>query len=78
MGYRVQNILELPFTVSVEYSGGQPLYVGEAEPGTLKGKNGWRIKKMSYSGTDVTDVQWADGTNMMDKVWDARASYTYS
>lgn len=56
----------------------QPIYIGEAEPGTLKSESGWRIRKMTYSGYSMTDIQWANGDAKFDKTWDDRASYSYS
>lgn len=66
-----------PFTMATEYSASKPIYIGEAEPGTLKASTGWRIKKITYSGDDATDIQWAGGNRNMDKIWDNRTSYTY-
>lgn len=51
-------------------------YVGEALPGTAGSASTWRIKKLdSTSGLVIT---WADGDSDFDKIWDDRASYTYS
>lgn len=51
-------------------------YVGEASPGTSGSDSTWRIKRLdSTSGLIIT---WADGDSDFDKVWDDRASYTYS
>jgi len=50
-------------------------YVGEAAIGTLTSAASWRIKKIdSTSGVSIT---WA-GTGVFDKIWDNRASYSYS
>jgi hypothetical protein len=58
---------------------GQPVYLGEAIPGTAKDVTGWRIKKIVYDENNfVTDIQWADGTAEFDKTWDSRDTYTYS
>lgn len=64
----------------VEYSGGQALYIGFAEPGTNTGSTGWSIKKNTIDANGfVTEVKWASGNSAFDKVWDWRAgSYTYS
>lgn len=67
-----------PFTQYIVYSGGLPQYICEAEPGTAKSAAGWRIKFITYSGTDATDVQWASGNRNMDKVANDYASYTYA
>ena len=73
-------IAESPFTLAIAYDvAGNPIYVGEAFPGTGKAATGWRIKRITYDANDnATDVQWADGTSQLDKVWDDRLNYTYS
>lgn len=54
-------------------------YVGIAKPGTATSAAGWQIRKLTYSASDkVTDVQWAGGNDRFDKVWDDRASLSYS
>lgn len=51
-------------------------YVGEALPGVSAATASWRIKRLdSTSGLLVT---WAEGDSDFDKVWDDRASYSYS
>jgi len=73
------NINDNQLTQTFEYNGDNLiLYQGESSPGTSKGAASWRIKKLSYSGTNVVDIQWADGTNNFTKVWNDRATYTYS
>lgn len=54
-------------------------YIGLAKPGTATSAAGWQIKKMTYNATGfMTDLQFADGTDKFDKVWDNKASYSYS
>lgn len=73
-----------PFTTDdyityIDYdSGTNPVYIGRAEPGTATSAAGWQIRKITYSGDDPTTVLFADGTNEYIKVWDDRATYTYS
>jgi len=62
-------------------SNGQPLYIGEAIPGTATSEAKWRIKKMEYDNGQTqppTGVTWADGVSTFTKEWDERTSYTYS
>jgi len=62
-------------------SSGQPVYIGEAWPGTATSAIGWRIKKMEYDNGDSmppTGEVWASGTPDFDKEWDERDSYLYS
>jgi len=59
-------------------SSGKAIYIGEALPGTAKSAEGWRIKKLTYDGNYIIDVQWASGNSLMDKKWTLRADYVYS
>ena len=59
------------------YSGGNVEYIGEARPGTSPATAEWRIKKLTYSGTDPVVESWADGTDDFIKSWALRTSYTY-
>jgi len=53
-------------------------YIGKATTGTATSSAKWQIQKLSYSGSNVTKKEWANGNVNFDKVWDNRASYTYS
>ena len=60
---------------------GQPIYIGEAFPGTTNSEAAWRIKKMEYDDGEMlppTGQVWADGTSDFVKIWTLRASYSYS
>ncbi len=65
------------YTMVIEYSGENPVYIGEAKAGTLKAGIGWRVKKLTYDGSNVTDVNYADDSINFDKIWDDRADYEY-
>lgn len=73
-----QKIAHVPGTTQQEY-------VGYAHPETSPGAADavWRIKKITYDGTKVTDVRWAKSaggaTDHLDfnKIWNDRATYTY-
>lgn len=73
-----------PFTMLLDNSAGasgvEPLYIGEAEPGTASSALRWRIKKFTYTAAtnNVATIKWASGNDRFDKSWDNRASYTYS
>lgn len=66
------------WTQKIAYSGDNVEYVGQAKPGTTSATAGWSIKKLTYSGSNVTDVQWANSDSGFIFVWDNRASYTYA
>jgi hypothetical protein len=61
---------------------GQPIYQGWADPGAASATLGvWRIAKYTYNSTTnyLEKIEWADGeTDNFDKIWDDRATYTYS
>lgn len=79
-GYGVQTILEANFNQRISYDGSdRPEYLGLTEPGNLTSQAVWSIKKLTYSATNqVTKIEYAGGTNLFDKVWDDRATYTYT
>jgi len=52
-------------------------YVGEASPGEDTDVARWRIKRITETGADIV-VDWADGNNSFDNVWDNRLSLDYS
>jgi len=75
----VLDITEPGLTVAIQYSDGNAIYVGESSPGSVKGAEVWRIKKITYDGDgNATDVQWADGDTNFDNEWDEKAGYDYS
>jgi hypothetical protein len=67
------------YTVKIVYaSAGKPEYIGKAVPGTASSGAGWQIQKLTYSGTDVTDIKWAGGSLSFTNIFDNYASFTYS
>jgi len=55
------------------------IYYGLAEPGTAASAAGWRIRKYTYDANgNVTQIDWADGVNTFNKIWNDRYSYSYS
>ena len=71
---------EIELITTIEYdSDDDPIYIGEAAPSTSKSSPLWRIKKITYDASkNPIDIQYADGTQSFSKVWDDRATYTYS
>lgn len=70
-----------PLTVLTDFDGGnQPIYIGEAIPGTATSVTKWRIQKRTYTSRKLTAIKWADGDGNFDKEWDERktGTYTYS
>lgn len=52
-------------------------YVGKALPGSETSDPVWRISRILTVGTETSE-EFAEGTSKFDKVWDDRASYTYT
>ena len=65
------------YTLLVDEASTTVTYVGEAPPGSDSSSAVWRIKKILESGGSTT-VSWADGVSSFTKVWDDRASFSYS
>jgi len=66
------------FTEAFDWSGTSLVYHGWAQPGTAKSETGWAIVRHTYSGSDLTDTQWAGGKATFDNVWTDRVSLNYS
>jgi len=52
-------------------------YIGEAAPGSDPEDAVWRVKKLVYTGANVTAVRWADGNAEFDNPADDMAGLTY-
>lgn len=69
----------LTYTQVISYTAdGLSEYLGLAVPGTNKASGAWQIRKITYTGMNATDIQFANGTTSFDKVWNNRTGYTYS
>ena len=67
------------FTSVYDYDGSSNLiYSGTALAGSAKASPAWQIKKYTYSGSNLTDVQFADGNTQFDNIWNNRTSLSYS
>jgi hypothetical protein len=66
------------YTKAFDYSGNNILYYGRAKPGSLKSAAAWSIQFYTYSGNNITDIQYAGGKDTFTNVWDDRASLSYS
>lgn len=65
-------------TTAIEYSAGNLLYLGKAPPGTQQAAAGWQVKKFTFTGDDLTGIQYAGGTESYTRIWNDRATYNYS
>jgi hypothetical protein len=74
--YKVESLVQ---KIEIEYDGSHnPIFVGIAEPGSLTADPVWRVAQLNYSGSDLVEVVYADGTAESNHVWDDRAGYSYS
>ena len=65
--------------VRVEYNAKHlPIYIGHAVPGTPSDEAKWRIKRLTYNGTDMTLREFADGNTSFHAVWDDILTLSYS
>ena len=53
------------------------IYIGIAPINSASSAPIWSIKRLSISGGAIT-IEWADGNDLSDNVWDDRASLNYS
>lgn len=67
-------------SLEIDYVGGtNPIYMGNAAPGTPTSSALWKIVKLSYDGNNnVTSILYAGGSPSFNQVWDNRASLSYS
>lgn len=68
------------FIQRIAYDGNDnPEYLGQALPGTTSAAQGWSIRKISYDvNLNPVAILFAEGSIDFDKVWDDRASYSFS
>lgn len=67
------------WTTAFDYdASNNPIYIGKAKRGSSKADAVWQIKKLTYAGTNVTDVQYPSGDDSYNQIWNNRASLTYS
>jgi len=52
-------------------------YIWDADIWSLTSDSVWMIRRLTTTGNDLA-VEYADASPNFDKVWDDRASYTYS
>jgi hypothetical protein len=58
--------------------GSYVIYIGFAKPGKAETDPSWRIMKLTYSGSDVTEINFADSSNEFKHQWSLRTTaYTY-
>jgi len=65
--------------VQLDYDGSDNvIYYGLASPGSATSAAVWQIKKLTYAGSNLTSMRWANGAKTFANVWDNRAALSYS
>lgn len=64
----------------VDFAGGSPevIYSGAAAPGSLTSSAVWRISRVTLQSDGDVTVEWADGNDAYDNIWDNRVALSYS
>lgn len=78
---KVSNLLNVSLTEErVENdASGRVIYQGFAVVGSAESEAVWLITKLNWDGNGFfTSRVWADGEDTFNKVWDNRATYSYS
>lgn len=70
----------ISYTEILDYVGGaNPIYIGQATPGSATSAAVWQIRKLTYDGSNnPTNIQFSGGTVNFTSIWDNRAGLTYS
>lgn len=76
-GRPLKYVQGVPNKVLVDTSTSGTTYVGEAVPNSATSSALWRVYKVAVSATSTT-VQFADGNDNFDNVWNDRSSLSYS
>lgn len=64
-------------TILIDQPDVNTTYLGIAIFGAATSATIWQIKKIFVNGS-LTSIQWANGSDSENNVWDNRTSYTYS
>lgn len=70
--------LEGNFTVLIEYSANNPLYIGKARPGTSTSESLWQVQRLTYTSNNMTAREWAEADAGFIHAWTGRAGFSYS
>ena len=67
------------YTTLFDYDvNGNLVYIGIAPAGQPTSAAQWFIKQLTYTSGNLSGIGCANGQITFDKIWDNRASYTYS
>jgi hypothetical protein len=70
---------ETLYTSTFDYDvNGNLIYSGKAAIGSGKDAAAWQIRKLIYVDSVLTDIQYADGDQLFNNIWNNRAALSYS
>lgn len=52
-------------------------YIGVAPSGSLTSDSVWKIVRLTLSGSDISEVKWAEGTESSIFKWDDKSILNY-
>lgn len=78
-GVSLQRTNASNLAIQLEYDGNSnPIYLGIASPGTPTSSALWQIRKLTFDGnSNLTAIQYANGSPNFNAIWDNRTSLTY-
>lgn len=77
VGQGPSGVIGSDYAIRVDEVSSTLIYRAEAIAGSANSAAVWRIQRITISGSVIT-IQWADGVSTFTKVWNDRATYTYS
>ncbi len=74
---KVENSTQYTFAFDYDASGNL-IYSGKSDIGSDKSDAVWQIVKFTYDASNnLTDMQWANGRETFENIWNNRTSLTY-
>lgn len=79
-GVNLQRAKSSNLALQMDYAGGSnPVYLGQATPGTATSTALWQIRKLTFDGNNnITKIEYANGSPSFNQVYDDRAGLSYS
>jgi hypothetical protein len=75
----VQKVQEVgDYKLKIDYNGGaNPVYIGKARANATVTEAIWQIKYINYSGSNPTEILWANSTSDFNYRWDRRTNTSW-
>ena len=76
-GRKFKKVQLVPQKIYIDEVSDTETYIGWTKSGLTTSEAYWRIAKVSTTGT-VTSIEYADGDDLFNNIWDNRVSLSYS